>query len=221
MSGKISPSMMCMRLEQLTECLTAFKEEGIEYLHMDVMDGHFVPNMQLGVDFIKNLRALSPIPLDIHLMIEEPDEKIKWFDPQPGEYIAIHYETTKHVQRVLASIRATGAKAMLALNPATPLCVLEEVLPDLDGVLIMTVNPGFAGQKMVPQSLEKIRRCKEMLTERGYGHIEIEVDGNVSFENAKKMREAGADIFVGGSSGIFVKGMTFQESIAKFRESIR
>ena len=220
MPGKIAPSMMCMRLEDMVEGLKTFEKEGIEYLHIDVMDGHFVPNMQLGVDYAKNLRALTNIPLDIHLMIENPDEKIRWFDPQPGEYVAVHYETTKHVQRVLASIRATGAKAMLALNPATPLCVLEEVLPDLDAVLIMTVNPGFAGQKMVPQSLEKIRRCKEMLVSRGYDNVEIEVDGNVSFENAVKMRAAGADIFVGGSSGIFVKGMTFEESIAKFRGCI-
>ena len=220
MPGQISPSMMCMRLENMLEGLKTFEEKGIEYLHIDVMDGVFVPNMQLGVDYAKNLRALTKIPLDIHLMIEDPDEKIRWFDPQPGEYVAIHTETTKHVQRVLKSIRDAGAKPMLALNPATPLCALEEVLPDLDGVLIMTVNPGFAGQKMVPQSLEKIRRCKQMLAERGYDNIEIEVDGNVSFENAKKMREAGADIFVGGSSGIFVKGMTFEESIAKFRTSI-
>jgi len=220
MAGKIAPSMMCMPLEDMIEGLKNFEKNQIEYLHIDVMDGQFVPNMQLGVDYAKNLRRLSKIPLDIHLMIERPDEKFKWFAPQPGEYVSIHYESTVHVQRVLKGIRDTGAKAMLAINPATPLCVLEEVLPDLDGILIMSVNPGFAGQKMVPQSIEKVRRCKQMLLERGYDKIEIEVDGNVSFENAKLLRKAGADIFVGGSSGVFVKGMSFDEAIAKLRESI-
>lgn len=220
MAGKISPSMMCMPLEQMAEGLRVFEEEKIEYLHIDVMDGNFVPNLQLGVDYAKNLRAISDIPLDIHLMIERPEEKIKWFDPQPGEYVSIHYESCTHVQRALAAIKQSGAKAMLALNPATPLCVLEEVLPDLDGVLIMTVNPGFAGQKMVPQGVEKVRKCKALLRDFGYDNIEIEVDGNVSFDNARLLRAAGADIFVGGTSGVFVQGMRFSDSIRKLREMI-
>ena len=221
MSGKITPSMMCADICNLKECLDTFEKAGIEYLHVDVMDGVFVPNLQLGTDYIKKLRKASSIPLDIHLMITQPESKIDWFDIQPGEYVSIHYESTAHVQRTLQKIKDKGGKPMLALNPATPLCVLEDVIDDLDAVLIMTVNPGYAGQALVVQTLKKIERLKKWLVENNYPNIEIEVDGNVSFENAVRMRSAGADLFVAGSSSVFTKEMTMQDAIAKLRNNIK
>jgi len=220
MPGKIAVSMMCADIMKLGDTLKSFEKNKIEYLHIDVMDGSFVPNMQLGVDYIKQLRKCSNIPLDIHLMIERPEDKLEWFDIQEGEMVSIHYESTNHVQRALNVIKNKGAKAALALNPATPLTSLDESLPDLDAILLMTVNPGYAGQPLVKQTIEKIRRLRDHLNQTGYKHIEIEVDGNVSFENAKIMHEAGAEIFVAGSSSVFHKNMTFNDSIEKLRKSI-
>ena len=211
----ISPSLMCADFLNLQGDLDIFARAGIEYLHIDVMDGSFVPNYTLGTDFVKRVREYSSIPLDIHLMIDEPDRKLDWFEFGEGDYVSIHYESTAHVQRVLAQIKARGAKTMLAINPATPICVLEDVIDDLDAVLIMTVNPGYAGQKLVPSTIDKIRRVHEM-----YPGIDIEADGNCSFENAKLMRQAGANIFVAGSSSVFLKGNSIEDNIKTLREYI-
>jgi ribulose-phosphate 3-epimerase len=169
---------------------------------------------------IKQIRKMSKIPLDIHLMIKNPENKLEWFDIREGEYVSIHYESTKHVQRTLAKIRELGGKPMLALNPATPLSVLEDVFPDLDAVLIMTVNPGFAGQKIVPATIEKVKRLRKKLDDAGYANIKIEVDGNVSFENAALLSNAGADIFVAGTSSVFHKDYSLNNGIAKLRSII-
>lgn len=221
MAGKIAPSMMCSGLCDLRSNLDVFKKLNIEYLHMDVMDGVFVPNIQLGTEYIKSLRRESDIKLDIHLMITQPEYKLDWFDIQPGEYVSVHYESTAHVQRCLQKIKDKGAKAMLALNPSTPIAVLEDLIDDLNAVLIMTVNPGYAGQALIPQTINKIWRLKRWLAENGHADIEIEVDGNVSFENAKIMRAAGADIFVAGSSSVFQKKYSVEEAVLLLRESIR
>jgi ribulose-phosphate 3-epimerase len=215
MSGKIAPSVMCADFLRLEKTLRLFEALNVEYLHVDIMDGSFVPNYTLGTDFVRALRAAASIPLDVHLMIDEPERKIDWFGFRPGEYVSIHYEATKHVQRALARVKDTGAKAMLALNPATPLCVLEDVLPDLDGVLLMTVNPGYAGQRLIPQIIDKIARLRAMAPD-----IEIETDGNVSFENAKRMRAAGATLFVAGSSSVFSKDADLAANTQKLREII-
>jgi len=220
MKSKISPSMMCVPLLSLESTLRTFEQAGIEYLHMDVMDGSFVPNFMLGTDFIKQIRSLTSIPLDIHLMIARPEDKLDWFDIKPGEYVSFHAEATVHAQSLCTRIREKGAKPMLALNPATPLAVLEDLLPDLDGVLLMGVNPGFAGQKLIPQTIDKIQRLRQMLDERGYPEMNIEIDGNTSEENVKKMRAAGADIFVGGTAGLFMKGYGLAERISNFRACI-
>lgn len=159
----------------------------------------------LGTESIKHLREVTDIPLDIHMMVEKPEEKLDWFDIQPGEYVSVHAESTRHLQRTLAKIADYGAHPMVALNPATPLCMLEDVLDDVSGVLLMTVNPGFAGQKLVPQTLGKITRLRELLDKTGHEEVFIEVDGNVSFENAPKMYHAGARAFVCGTSSIFGK----------------
>jgi ribulose-phosphate 3-epimerase len=217
---KLSPSMMCVDFAKMQETVDTFAREGVEYLHVDIMDGEFVPNFTLGVDFCQKLRKMSNIPLDIHLMITKPENKLEWFAPQPGEYISVHWESTVHMQRTLAKIHSFGAKTMVALNPATPITVIEEVLEDLDAVLLMTVNPGYAGQKLVPATIDKIRRMRAFLDERGYSHVRIEVDGNVSFENAVKMRAAGADIFVAGSSSVFSKEDTIENNIKTLRKAL-
>lgn len=216
---KIAPSMMCADYRTFADLLHTFENRKIEYLHIDVMDGVFVKNYTLGTDFCRRLREMTDIPLDIHLMITEPEWKIDWFAPRPGEYVSVHAEATGHLQRALAKIRDLGAKPMAALNPATPLSVLDYVLDDIDAVLLMTVNPGFAGQKLIPRALQKITDCRKYLDERGYSHVEIEVDGNVSFANAEKMYAAGANIYVAGSSSVFC-GDSIAANIQKLRESI-
>ena len=212
----LAPSIMCVpQWKETKGILEEMKQNGVELIHVDVMDGEFVPNLMLGTDSIKQLRSISPIPLDLHLMIENPESKLAWFDIQPGEFVSVHAESTKHLQRTLTQIRQYGARPMVALNPATPLYVLDYVLSDVDGVLLMTVNPGFAGQKLVPQTLKKITQLREKLDAAGRRDVRIEVDGNVSFENAAKMRAAGADIFVCGTSSMFSKTGTLAENTAR------
>ena len=217
----LSPSMMCVNAWQDgRQVIETLEKEHIELLHADVMDGAFVNNLMLGTDTIKHLRRSSRVPLDIHLMVENPESKLDYFDIQPGEYVSVHAESTHHLQRVLARIREYGAHPMVALNPATPLSAIEDVIPDVDGVLVMTVNPGFAGQKLVPQTLDKITRLRRMLDAANRQDAVIEVDGNVSFENAVKMRRAGADIFVCGTSSIFSRDASIEKNIARFRQGV-
>lgn len=220
-NGMIAPSVMCLsEWNDSKTALKIFEKKDIELLHADVMDGIFVQNLMLGTESIKNLRKASSIPLDIHLMIEEPEKKIDWFDIQPNEYVSVHAESTVHLQRALAKIKDLGAHPMVALNPATPLIQIEDILPDIDGVLLMTVNPGFAGQKLVEQTLDKIKRLRKWMDEIGREDMRIEVDGNVSFVNAVKMRNAGADIFVCGTSSIITKGGDLEAKIDEFRNCI-
>lgn len=202
----ISPSMMCANALELGRDAEALDRAGAQYFHYDIMDGAFVPNFTLGPDVIRAVRKVSAVPADIHLMVQNPERHLHLFDLRPGDVVSVHQESTIHLQRTLAAIRQAGAQAAVALNPATPLCMIEDVLPDVDMVLVMTVNPGFAGQKLVPATLAKIARLRAMLDASGYGHVRIEVDGNVSFENAKKMRAAGADLFVAGTSAVFCAG---------------
>ena len=220
MNKKISPSIMCAPFFELSKCVEEFENNGIEVIHIDIMDGDFVPNYTLGTDFIKALKSKTQIPLDIHLMINNPESKLDWFDFGEDDYVSVHYESSPHLQRAVSAIKAKGAKAMVAINPATPINVLESILDDIEGVLVMTVNPGFAGQKLVASTLKKIKTLREYLDECGYEHIEIEVDGNVSFENAKLMSEAGANIFVAGTSSVFFKDASLSENVVKLRKII-
>ena len=216
----VSPSMMCADALNLGADAVALEKAGVQYFHYDVMDGDFVPNFMLGPDVIKAVRKVSKVPADIHLMVKNPERHLHLFDLRAGDVVSVHQESTIHLQRTLAAIRQTGAQAAVALNPATPLFTIEDVLPDIDMVLLMTVNPGFAGQKLVPQTLQKITRLRKMLDESGYAHVRIEVDGNVSFENAVKMRAAGADLFVAGTSAVFREG-GIEANMAKLLDCIR
>lgn len=218
---KMAPSMMCVDFGNLKETLNEFQDNKIDLLHIDIMDGIFVPNYALGIDFAKELRKESKIKLDFHLMIDNPDDKINWFDFQAGDYVSVHYESTNHIQRILQQLKLKGCKVGVALNPGTPINVLEYLLDILDFVLIMTVNPGFAGQKMVPITLNKIKDTRKYLDDKGYKNIEIECDGNVSFDNAIKMKKAGANIFVGGSSSIFSKENNIKNNIFKMRNMLK
>jgi len=216
MQKKISPSMMCASPLTLANTLKTFESNKIEYLHIDIMDGEFVPNYTLGPDYCRCVRNACDIPLDIHLMVMRPEDKLAFFDIREGDIVSVHAESTCHLHRAVARIKERGAKAFVALNPATPLTLLDEIAGEIDGVLIMTVDPGFAGQKMIPSMLDKIRRLRERFTD-----MVIEVDGNVSYENARLMKNAGADIFVVGTASVFSKDNTLDDGIKKMRNVIK
>lgn len=214
----LSASMMCVSpWKQVGQVLEALQNCGIDRLHIDVMDGHFVPNLMMGTESLRHLRQACPIPMDIHLMIERPEDKLGWFDIQPGDYVSVHAESTPHLQRALSRIRDLGARPIAALNPATPLCMIEDILVDVDAVMLMSVNPGYAGQKMIPQILEKITRLRRLLDENSLPDTRVEVDGNVSFENISPMRKAGADMFVCGTSSLFADGGCVSENAQRLR----
>ena len=217
---RLSPSMMCAGIAHLSEVLAVFADCGIHSLHIDVMDGCFVPNFTLGTDYCRRLRTLTAIPLDLHLMITDPEDKLDWFDIQPGEYVSVHAESTVHLHRALCRIRDRGAHPIAALNPATPLSALDYILDEADGVLILAVNPGFAGQPLVPAMVRKIADCRAYLDDRGYREHLLQVDGCVSFAHAPELREAGADYFVTGSSSVFHDSDS-GENAERIRENCR
>ena len=219
-AAALSPSLMCADILHLARVLRALEAGGIEYLHIDVMDGVFVPNYCLGTDFCRRVRAATPIPLDIHLMITEPESKLDRFPIAAGDIVSVHAESTARPQDALARIRALGAKPFLALNPDTPVDTVRAYLPLIDGVVMMTVYPGFAGQRMTPGSPDRIAEMRRLLDKNGGEALRIEVDGNVSFEKAPLMRRAGADLFVSGSSGIFRSG-DLAQNIAAMRALLK
>ncbi len=196
---KIAPSLLSADFGNLEAEVALLDPELVDYLHVDVMDGHFVPNITVGPMIVRTLSKLSSIPLDVHLMITDPDRYIPDFVKAGAHIVTVHAEACVHLQRSLQLIRQLGAKAGVSLNPATPLTALDHVLKDTDLVLLMTVNPGFGGQKFIPQMLDKIKSCREKIETYP---IELEVDGGVKLENIEDLYRAGAHVFVSGS-GIF------------------
>ena len=219
--SEISASMMCSDLIDLKDTIKIFEDEKIEYLHIDVMDGTFVPNFGLGVDYIRGLRKLTSIPLDIHLMVKDPEYKFQWIGIQPTDTVSIHYESTFQVQRALDYLEQYGCKRFLAINPATPISALEEVLDYIDGINLLMVNPGFAGQKIVPSTMRKAQKVADLLKREGRENIILEVDGNITPENGQKLRAIGASRFVAGTSAIFKGELSdYKNNIERFRNHI-
>lgn len=216
----VSASIMCADVLNMGEELKKIEQSGIEYLHCDIMDNHFVPNLMLPPEMLNKFRKASNLPFDFHIMAENPEKIIEELTICRGDIISVHYEATQHIQRVVALIKEKGALASVAINPATPLWVLEEILPQVDAVLLMTVSPGFAGQKIVPGAFEKIGRARELADKMGLERLIIEVDGNCSFENVPKMHKAGANMFVAGTSSVFNKDVSLDEGVERLKKSI-
>jgi len=212
-----SVSIMCADWLNLERELEILDHSGADMIHCDVMDGHFVPNLMMPVDMINAIAAFSPLPLDVHLMADEPDYLISSMKLRPNDVVSIHYESSRHVERLVAMVRDRGALPFLAINPATPAEMLTEILPEISGVLVMTVNPGFAGQKMVPLAPGKIRRVRQLLESRGYSDMPIEADGNCSPENIRLFKASGASIYVLGTSAVYRKQSTVAEGLASVR----
>jgi ribulose-phosphate 3-epimerase len=196
---KIAPSILSAEFSKLGEEILAVEAAGADWIHIDVMDGHFVPNITIGPGPVKSLRKITKLPFDVHLMIENPERYIDSFADAGSDVITVHVEAARHLHRVITQIKERGVKAGVSLNPATPLIQVEPILGDVDVLLIMTVNPGFGGQKFITQSLPKIRKAREMVNSIA-PNIAIEVDGGVTIDNLKSIVEAGADIFVAGAS---------------------
>ncbi len=215
----LSASMMCADLMNVEKAVRELETANIEYLHIDIMDGSFVPNITLGFDFVNALKAITDIPLDVHMMVDKPARFIDRMKLDKGDVICIHYEADEDVSETLKLIRAHGCQAGLAINPTTPLTCLEGLTDSIDMALVMTVTPGFAGQKMFEGAQQKVIEARKLLSSADR-YIPIEVDGNMSPENGKKLSCAGADIFVLGTSGLFIKGKNMTVAAEEFRTAI-
>lgn len=197
---KIAPSILSADFARLAEEVKLIEEGGADYVHVDVMDGHFVPNLTIGPLIVEAIRPHTKLPLDVHLMIEQPDRYVPDCAKAGADLISVHAEACPHLHRSVQLIQSLGVKASVALNPHTPLAVIEHILPELDMVLIMTVNPGFGGQQFIELTLQKIRALREMLDGQGLQRVDIEVDGGINPETSKRAREAGANVLVAGSA---------------------
>ena len=197
--AKLAPSILSADFSKLGEDIALIEKGGADIIHMDIMDGTFVPNISFGVPVVKAMVGKTSLPFDVHLMIEHPDDILEQFVTPQTEYIVVHQEACKHLHRTVQHIKSLGCKAGVALNPATPLVMLEDILEDLDLVLIMSVNPGFGGQKYIPVATEKIKALDAVRRERGL-KFEIEVDGGVNLKNCAELKAAGVDLFVAGSA---------------------
>lgn len=196
--AKLAPSLLSADFANLKEEIEKIKVGGAEFLHLDVMDGNFVPNISFGIPVIKSLRKVTDLIFDVHLMIEKPEKYIKDFVQAGADIITVHQEASLHLHRTIQEIKSHGVKAGVSLNPATPIDVLEYIIKDIDLILIMSVNPGFGGQSFIPAMLDKIRATRDLIDRENPGVI-LEVDGGIKLSNAKELVEAGADLLVAGS----------------------
>ncbi|MCU0492748.1 MAG: ribulose-phosphate 3-epimerase [Chloroflexaceae bacterium] len=215
---KIAPSILSADFARLGEQVREAEAAGADWIHVDVMDGHFVPNISIGPLIVRALRPVTSLPLDVHLMITKPDRYLADFARAGADRITVHVEACPHLHRTIQAIKELGCKAGVTLNPATSLMTLEEILPDVDLVLIMSVNPGFGGQHYIPSSTAKIRRLRHMLDSRG-SQAELEVDGGIKAENVAEVVGAGATVLVAGSS-VFNREASVAENIQRLRAAL-
>ena len=213
---KIAPSILSADFSRLGEEVKAIDQAGADYVHIDVMDGHFVPNITIGPLIVDAIRPVTKLPLDVHLMIENPDQYISAFAKAGADIIVVHAEATRHLHRTVQLIKSLGKKAGVSLNPATSLSALDIILPDLDLVLLMTVNPGFGGQSFIENSLPKIAELRQRIVALDLP-IELEVDGGVKVDNIEKIAAAGADVFVAGSAVFGADN--YQKTISRLKEN--
>ena len=214
----IAPSILSADFGRLKEEIQAAQEAGADWIHVDVMDGIFVPNITIGQEVVKSIRRYTSLPFDVHLMIDRPERYIDDFAGAGADIITVHYEATVHLHRTVQAIKERGKKAGVSINPATPVSVLEDILSEVDLVLIMSVNPGFGGQRFIPFCLDKISRLRTMLKDRALNCL-IEVDGGIKLENAREVAEAGADVLVMGSG--FYGAEDYKELLQKLRQALR
>ena len=219
MKNRLSPSILAADFGALKEDMLLAEEAGAESFHFDIMDGHFVPNISYGADLVSGLRKDSQAFFDVHLMVDNPDFYFPIFKKAGADRISFHVEATAHVDRALQAIKELGMEAGLVLNPATPLLFLEEILPSCSYVLLMSVNPGFGGQKFIPYTLDKVKRLRKMAEERGVD-LEIGIDGGVSVSNIQDIVEKGANFIVAGSS-VFSKKDEIKERVQAFHRFIK
>lgn len=211
---KICPSLLSADFAGLKVQIDELEKAGADILHCDIMDGNFVPNISFGAKIVSDINKITDLPLDVHLMINNPEKYITEFHKAGADYISVHYENNLHLNRIINQIREFGIKAGVVLNPATPVFMIDDIIEYSDYILIMSVNPGFGGQKFIPNSLNKIRQLKEKIIRNNY-NCEIEVDGGVGVHNLRELSEAGADMFVCGAS-IFNSG-NMTETIRKMK----
>lgn len=197
---KIAPSLLSADFSKLAQEVKDIELQGADVLHLDIMDGHYVPNLTFGAPIVKSLRKHTKLPFDVHLMVTNPEDYIKAFKDVGVQYITIHAEAATHAHKLIQEIKSYGIKAGVALNPATPVSVLEDIAADVDMILIMSVNPGFGGQSFIPQALKKIEKARKLLDSVGNHKAIVEVDGGVNPNTAPKVREAGANLLVAGSA---------------------
>ena len=217
--AEIAPSLMCEDMANLKQSVDLFNAEAIPWVHVDVMDGHFVPNLTFGPDFQAKVHAMGSPAIDTHLMITNPGEFIEPFAKAGSRLISAHIEATPHIDRIIGRIKDLGCLAGVATNPATPNSALDLILPHVDVVMMMLVNPGFYGQEMVPYAIEKIADMKARIRGRGLD-VRIEVDGNVSTRIIPELVEAGADILVSGTSCLYRKGIPLRDSLRSLKELV-
>ncbi len=216
--SKIAPSILSADFLRLGEEIKSAEAAGIDLFHVDIMDGHFVPNITIGPSIVESIKKITAVPLDVHLMIEEPEKYLDDFIRAGADYLTVHIEASLHAHRTVQYIKGKNVKAGVSLNPSTPLCSLENIIHDLDFVVLMSVNPGFGGQSFIPQVMDKIKALKKMIADKKLSAL-IEVDGGVKPDNVRMVADAGADLLVMGSA--FFSSKDYKSLAKKLRDILK